>query len=320
METMELQSTFELIDSIEFEEKVNIEDLVLPSEPTAILNAENIDIKQEPAELSNINNMPFHNARKTDILSLEAIDLKEEPLEQSDNTMSIHEIKKAVFPDKKEIFQSEMEKEIVKLFEEFDLMTRHDYDQMRVTKVRQLIEKYQRITQEVVLKLHEKTPVLKTNQLNNPKEEFHMAKSTDFTMSKRIKEVEMATNQVTDQKTLLKRDLNLNSETKSELKKKKSKQTRKIHSLKCEFCDKLFTRHEYRRNHVKQVHEEERPFKCEQCSNAFKEKAALQKHIYALHTRKKTFGCKHCKHGFVTKDRLKKHEIVCEPKSDSDSD
>ena len=89
---MELQSTFELIDSIEFEEKVNIEDLVLPSEPTAILNAENIDIKQEPAELSNINNMPFHNARKTDILSLEAIDLKEEPLEQSDNTMSIHEI------------------------------------------------------------------------------------------------------------------------------------------------------------------------------------------------------------------------------------
>ena len=35
---------------------------------------------------------------------------------------------------------------------------------------------------------------------------------------------------------------------------------------------------------------------------------------------KKPFACKHCKHGFITKDRLKKHEIVCEPKSDSDSD
>jgi KRAB domain-containing zinc finger protein len=66
------------------------------------------------------------------------------------------------------------------------------------------------------------------------------------------------------------------------------KQTRKIESLKCEFCDKLFNRPEHRRNHVKQVHEEEMPFKCEQCSKAFKEQAALQKHIYVLHTGKKT--------------------------------
>ena len=147
MATTELQSTFELIDSIEFEENVNIEDLVLPSEPTAIINTENIDIKQEPVEQRiNINTMPFHNTRKNDILNLEAIEKKEEPLEQSDNTMSIHEIRKATFLDKREIFQSEMENEIVKLFEEFDLMTLHDYDQMRVTK---LIEKYQRITQEV---------------------------------------------------------------------------------------------------------------------------------------------------------------------------
>ena len=101
------------------------------------------------------------------------------------------------------------------------------------------------------------------------------------------------------------------------------KQTRKIELIKlikCELCDKLFTRQEYRRNHVKQVHKGERPFQCVKCSNAFKEKAALQKHIYALHTGKKPFACKHCNHGFVTKDRLKKHEMVCVPKSDSDSD
>ena len=117
-----------------------------------------------------------------------------------------------------------MENEIVKLFEEFDLMTMHDYDQMRVTKVRQLIEKYQRITEAVVLKLHEKTLAVKTNELNNLKEEFQMAKSTNFTVSKKIQEVEMARNQVTDQKTLLKQDLNMNSETISEPKKKKLKQ------------------------------------------------------------------------------------------------
>ena len=145
-----------------------------------------------------------------------------------------------------------MENEIVKLFEEFDSMTRHDYDQMRVTKVRQHVEKYQRITQEVVLKLHEKTVKVKINELNNLKEDFQMAKSTDLTLSKRIQEVEIIRNQVTDQKTLQKGDLNLNSETKSD-----------------------------------QVHEGERPYKCEQCFNAFKEKAALQKHIYKLHTGKK---------------------------------
>ena len=85
MATTELQSTFEFIDSIEFEEKVNIEDLVLPSEPIVILNMENIDIKQEPVEQSNISTMPFHNTRKTGIFNLEAIDVKGEPLEQGDN-------------------------------------------------------------------------------------------------------------------------------------------------------------------------------------------------------------------------------------------
>ena len=39
MENTEMQSTFE--------EKVNIEDLVLPSDPTGILNAKTIDIKEK---------------------------------------------------------------------------------------------------------------------------------------------------------------------------------------------------------------------------------------------------------------------------------
>ena len=43
----ELQSTFESIDNYEFEEKVDIEDLVLASKPTAISNSETIDIKSK---------------------------------------------------------------------------------------------------------------------------------------------------------------------------------------------------------------------------------------------------------------------------------
>ena len=52
MENTELQSTFELIDNIEFEEKMNIEDLMLPSDSTGISNMETIEIKEEPLEQS----------------------------------------------------------------------------------------------------------------------------------------------------------------------------------------------------------------------------------------------------------------------------
>ena len=54
MENTELQSTFELMDNIEFEEKMDFENLVLSSEPTDIPNLETIDIKEE--SLQQINN------------------------------------------------------------------------------------------------------------------------------------------------------------------------------------------------------------------------------------------------------------------------
>ena len=41
-----------MIDNIEFEEKVNIEDLGLPSNSTGISNMETIEIKEEPLEQS----------------------------------------------------------------------------------------------------------------------------------------------------------------------------------------------------------------------------------------------------------------------------
>ena len=54
MENTDLQSTFELIDNIEFEEKVDFENLVISSEPTDIPNLETIDIKEEPFQKVNI--------------------------------------------------------------------------------------------------------------------------------------------------------------------------------------------------------------------------------------------------------------------------
>ena len=114
-----------------------------------------------------------------------------------------------------EVFQSEIEKEIVKLFEEFDMMTLYDYDQTRVGKVRQLVEKYQTITQEVIVKLHEKTLEVKTNELDRTKEELQLSKSKNLTLSKRIEELEKERNQVSGTKKILAPVSNLNSESKS---------------------------------------------------------------------------------------------------------
>ena len=88
MENTEMQSTFE--------EKVNIEDLVLPSNPTGFLNAETIDIKKEPLEQGIKNTVSIHES-KTGILNMNTKDMKEEPLEQSSyNTIPIHESKTGI--------------------------------------------------------------------------------------------------------------------------------------------------------------------------------------------------------------------------------
>jgi hypothetical protein len=63
--------------------------------------------------------------------------IKEEPIDPQFS--SAHErIKQSSFST----FHDEMEKDIAKLFQELDMMNRHDHDQMRVKKVKQLVEKY----------------------------------------------------------------------------------------------------------------------------------------------------------------------------------
>ena len=94
MEYTGYQTSFALKENITFDEKVNIKDLVLPSEQTVSSDRENIDIKEEPIEPQFLS---AHEERKQSGFSS---------------------------------FQNEMEKDIAKLFEELDMMSRHDHDQM----------------------------------------------------------------------------------------------------------------------------------------------------------------------------------------------
>ena len=50
MENLDLQSNLEMTENTEFEEKVDIDDLVLPSKPKKMAEIEINDVKEEPLE------------------------------------------------------------------------------------------------------------------------------------------------------------------------------------------------------------------------------------------------------------------------------
>ena len=205
-----MQSTFELANNIMFEEKIDIEDLVLtPKQKNATPIIENVH---------------FENGN----------------------------------------FQSGMVNEISKLFEEFDLMSLHDYDQMRVEKVRQLFENYYKViyvetnstvemlinnleekktelsklkqefestnhqmsientslkskmveiteehkvalilnskTMNSIVKMHEKSLEDKNLELKRVSEELQNVKSANSELSKRIQELDIASDQLSEKK------------------------------------------------------------------------------------------------------------------------
>ena len=139
MENTEYQTSLAMRENITFDEKVDIEDLVLPSEQTGTPNMENKDIKEEPMDLQ---------------------------LSSAQSSGSVF----SSFHSENEHFHDEMEKDIVKLFEGLDMMSRHDNDRLRVKKVKQLVEKYQRIDPKKQFGV-ERLEV-KTAELNKLREEF----------------------------------------------------------------------------------------------------------------------------------------------------
>ena len=69
---------------------------------------------------------------------------------------------------------------------------------------------------------------------------------------------------------------------------------------KCKLCEKIFSFKSTLRKHIREIHEEMRPYKCHVCEKDFKQKSAMDIHIQAIHEKKKPNKCQLCdlKFGF----------------------
>ena len=228
LENTEYQTTLALRENITFDEKVEIKDLVLPSEQTGIPAMENIDIKEELMDpqfssaqsFSSIDNNALEEkidikdlvlpSKPIGISNMEIVDIKEEPLDI--DFIPVHERTKqivhAFLHHEKQDFQSEIEREIELLFGEFDMMSMHEYDLKRVKKVKQLFEKYQTDNQEkqIINDIHtlEKCLEEKSYELTKIQQEFQKTKSVNFDLSQKIQELEIANNQISSENISLK--------------------------------------------------------------------------------------------------------------------
>ena len=167
---MDLESNLAMIESVEFEEKVDIVDLVLPPKPMALAEIEVSDIKQEPIVEKN-----QHAAYESDL-------------------------------DVKKAFQLKMEENILKLYKELDIeksgSSRMDF--RMVTEIVLLKTKIVEITNEhkiamslnektmnSIVKMHEKAFEDKKNELANIKEELQSVKDANQELLQEIQALKM---------------------------------------------------------------------------------------------------------------------------------
>ena len=154
MENMDMQSNLEMMENTEFEEKVDIDDLVLPSKPTKMAEIEINDVKEEQIE------------------------------EQHATFESDQDIGKKI--------KLKMKENILKLCEELDkeksVNSMVDFSLRRSIIISQFVEKIAEF--DPLVKIYEKAQESlkeKTNELANIKEEHEIVKVTKISTNRGLK-------------------------------------------------------------------------------------------------------------------------------------
>ena len=319
MESLDLQSNLETMENTEFEEKVDIDDLVLPSKPIELKEIGIDDFKKEPLE------------EKEQIVAFE----------------SDHNIGKN--------FQLEMEENILGLYEELDKERSEnsmmDFGIKRSLKIRQFVEKtFYDKTKELKNIKEELQRIMVTNQELLGKVQVLEMNNNTFKINalfeknletkpfsckscgkaffqihevkehckihNSISEIEDLRNQPKSLKTHVEKlEVNLKSKKLIKVRSGKAeiKSKRKKVDFVCEICNVKFAYKQGLERHIIAVHEGKRAFKCDSCGKSFQAKQVLQNHTNSVHEKKK-FPCSYCDRILSRRDKKIAHEMLCPKK------
>ena len=191
---MDLESNLAMIENVEFEEKVDIDDLVLPPKPIVLAEIEVSDIKQEPIVEKN-----QHAAYESDLDVKKTFQLKLE-----ENILNLY---KELDMEKSESSRMDFSQRIQSKIREFARKISAQYDSVdhqMLTEIVLLKTKIVEITNEhkiamslnaktmnSIVKMHEKAFEEKTNELVNIKEELQKVKVTNEELLQEIQALKM---------------------------------------------------------------------------------------------------------------------------------
>ena len=77
--------------------------------------------------------------------------------------------------------------------------------------------------------------------------------------------------------------------------------------LKCELCNKLFSRIFTLNRHIAVVHEKQKKYQCHICNKCFGRQVHVQLHIDSVHDKLKPHKCSLCAKSFSSKGNVNKH-------------
>jgi uncharacterized Zn-finger protein len=78
--------------------------------------------------------------------------------------------------------------------------------------------------------------------------------------------------------------------------------------IKCEFCEKTFSKQGFKNTHIKRDHPDEKPFPCDRCDYRGKTLILLRSHIQFVHSKiEKPFKCDKCPNSYTCSAHLQIH-------------
>ena len=335
METMNLQSNVAMMESIEFEEKVAVDSLLLPSKPIKLTKNETHDIKQEP-----VVDRKHHSSFESDL-------------------------------DVGKKFNLKVEENDLKLYEELDkeksVNATSDFSRIRSRMIRQFLETIAQNdsadhqmakTMNSFVKMYEKALGGKMNELTNIKQELQSANVANQELLLKFEELGTNKNispnhpsfernlEIEPDKSICKRfqcdqgfykedSLKKHFEVLQEGKNLyqciecdtvfKSRKRFKTHSNRSQLkrhnqvvlekkkshqypiCSKTCSLKHNLDNHIQGIHEKNKLHNCFLCKYTCLRRKNLENHMKEVHEENKPFACKTCNSKFGMKSRLNRH-------------